>query len=112
MHPDECLGVIDTVDHAGLAIESLQYTGDKRFIGTLTHDLYIRLFAASILDGDENGRIQCAMEETKDGSDGSDDRDSEASDGSDGDSEQDEDCPPRKGRKRVKTEAERFFDDL
>ena len=123
VQPDRCMGVLDTVNHGGMAIESIQFTGDRRYVGTLTHDTYIRLLDANLLDGDEEKNTNEALPEQRstqttrreardsddEWADADEDEESEGDDSDDDDDSEEED--PRR-RKRLKTASERFFDDL
>jgi len=141
LHPDKLLGVLG--EHDGYPVEKLQFNADRSYVGSVSHDNFIRLWDARILQ-DDNGidddnndekEIEEMEEDQKmpaippasknskhdsdddwddiddDDSDGDDDDDD--SDESDGEGSKDEEETANDRRsKRLKTETEKFFDDL
>lgn len=107
IHPDKLLGVLG--DHDGFPIEKLGMNADRGFVGSVSHDTTIRLFDASMLKDDYDGLQEGGMvpDERKDGSeDDWDDMDEDSDD-----SEQGEKLC-RKNATRLKSENEKFFEDL
>jgi len=152
IQPNKLLGVLG--NHDGFPVEDLQFSRDKRVIGSLSHDETVRMWdVGDLLEGDEGdddeeageGMEVDAIEVMRSGgvglgkrgeggadevdnsdsdwSDDMDDSDEEGgrkkktakdSDDSDDDSDSDDDDKSvgGKGRKKFKTENERFFEDL
>jgi WD40 repeat protein len=138
IHPDKLLGVIG--DHEGFPIEKLAYNSTRKFIGSVTHDNIVRIWDARMLqeefegtsdDGEANEMnvdatamaIAQSKEEEVDGEDGwenmdedSDDEDAEV----DSDDSGEEDDAARKKapdkndkrKQRLKTDNDKFFQDL
>jgi WD repeat-containing protein 55 len=139
IHPDKLIGVLGD-NHEGFPIEQLQFTCDKSFVGSVTHDNYVRLWDARILDenyDDDACDDGCHadlniaavsstnatktnidnewedMDEDDDDNSGDDDDDDSGSD-----EEMQENAKPRRVSKndkrasRLKSENERFFDDI
>uniref|UniRef100_A0A7S4RXE7 Anaphase-promoting complex subunit 4 WD40 domain-containing protein n=1 Tax=Ditylum brightwellii TaxID=49249 RepID=A0A7S4RXE7_9STRA len=52
IQPDKLLGVLG--DHDGFPVESLSYSAEKRFIGSVSHDCLVRLWDAKIFFGDSD----------------------------------------------------------
>jgi WD40 repeat protein len=55
IHPDKLIGVLG--DHDGYPIESLEFNSTRSFVGSVSHDQFIRLWDACALhdDGDDDG---------------------------------------------------------
>jgi WD repeat-containing protein 55 len=143
IHPDKFIGVLGD-NHEGFPIEKLQFTANRSYVGSVTHDNYIRLWDARVLqddhdndddDDDAMDHVKMApapppivaasakttdsdeewedmdeemMEEDKDSDDSGDDEDS-------GDEDQGKDKKTSKNDKRagrLKSDNDRFFDDL
>ena len=141
IQPDKLLGVLGD-DHGGFPIEKLAFNSNRHLVGSLSHDSYVRLWDGRLLDeeyepeddekGEENAtEAQLAQssvarkrsapdnsdDEWEDEDDGDDDDNGDGND-SDDDSDESDDSdakPPAKNQKRqarLKTENEKFFDDL
>jgi len=136
IHPDKLLGVLG--DHDGYPIEKLQFNSTRSFVGSVSHDPVIRLWDARVLqedaeesDDDDEDSAEDAKKEAKgkvasvaslpaatghdsddewDDTDG-DDKEDDSDDDSD-DSTNDESTNATKPSKRLKTENEKFFEDL
>jgi WD repeat-containing protein 55 len=71
MHPNKLLGVLGEHDH-GYPIESLQFTANRKFVGSISHDPYIRLWDTKKLilhdddDDDEDKDDHEMVDETPD----------------------------------------------
>lgn len=137
VHPDRFLGVLGD-NHEGFPIEKLQFNADRSYLGSVTHDNYVRLWDASVLkdddddedeDEDREGDVKmsadmpsaaaAAASNNNHSDDDWDDMDGEMeedSDDKDSDSDDsDDNRKPSKNDKRAsrfKSERERFFDDL
>jgi WD repeat-containing protein 55 len=145
-HPDKLIGVLG--DHDGYPIESLEFNSTRSFVGSVSHDLLIRLWDARVLqeNGDENGdesegevdrkskgaaRLTASKSDTvaHDSDDQWDDVDDDDDDNNDDDeldgvkncsndsddsSDEDDEKETTNDRraKRMKTENEKFFEDL
>jgi WD repeat-containing protein 55 len=135
IHPDKLIGVLGD-SHEGFPIEKLQFTADRSYVGSVTHDNYIRLWDARVLqeeydDADADVKMAPApppvvakavaatndsdeewddMDQEMDEDDDSDDDDSE--DGSDNAAKGDKKTKNDKRAGRLKNENDRFFDDL
>ena len=155
IQPNQFIGVIGD-NHEGFPIEQLQFTCDRSYVGSVTHDNFIRLWDARILDenynddndvdddeidGDEDVKMAAVpmktdkddndnnnsdeewedMDEDDDQDDNSDEDDDDDDDDDDMDSDNDK-ADKKDGKKgtaknnkrasRLKSERERFFDDL
>eukprot|EP00978_Attheya_sp_CCMP212_P013282 scaffold33389_cov54-Attheya_sp.AAC.5 len=56
IHPDRLLGILG--DHDGFPVESLHFSANKKYVGSISHDALIRLWDASIFcDDDEDEDI-------------------------------------------------------
>ena len=137
IQPDKLLGVIG--DHEGFPIEKLAFNSNHSFVGSLTHDNLIRIWDARILQDDDEGNEESSNgmnidatamalaqsknvgeEEEDDWDDMDEDSDEELddvdSDDSDDDSHgKDAGKKPSKNDKRkekLKTDNEKFFEDL
>ncbi len=124
IHPDRFLGVLG--DHGGFPIEKLIFSRDKKVLGSVSHDISIRLWDSSILfnDDDNDDKGDCNMDEdneieanAKSGNNSDDEwedfDDSEDDDDNSMDDSDDSDSKDGKGKKRrFKTENEQFFEDL
>jgi hypothetical protein len=165
IQPNQFIGVLGD-NHEGFPIEQLQFTCDRSYVGSVTHDNFIRLWDARILDenyddgdddddnediDDENDMKMAAIPMKTDKADNdddhddnnsddewedmdednNDDNDNEADDDDDDDMDSDDDddddddddkSDKKSGKKgttknskrsnRLKSERERFFDDL
>jgi WD repeat-containing protein 55 len=161
IQPNQFVGVIGD-NHEGFPIEQLQFTCDRSYVGSVTHDNFIRLWDARMLDenydddiddddeidlGNNNnnndGNVKMAAVPMKtdnddndnknsdeewedmdeDDDDNSDDDDDAEDDDDDDDMDSDNDkAETKRGKKgstknnkrasRLKSERERFFDDL
>ena len=128
IHPDELLGVFG--DNDGFPCEKLKVcAGNKKAIGSISHDNLIRLWDASILfdddaDTDDDDAVDKnepkAMVASSKGAvakggavDSEDDWEDESMDDSDDcDDSDDSNGGGKQGRKGFKTENEKFFEDL
>jgi WD40 repeat protein len=126
IQPDKLLGVLG--DHDGFPIEKLAMSADRAYVGSVTHDSVVRLFDATILKDDWNGETEDGdMEAADDKEDDGDDDDGgddweDMDDDSDLEDDDDDDDDGSNGGKarssndkrasRLKTDNERFFDDL
>jgi WD40 repeat protein len=66
IHPDKLLGALG--DHDGFPIESLEFTATRKFVGSVSHDHYIRLWDASILHDDDDDEDDDEKNEKKEAS--------------------------------------------
>lgn len=131
IHPDKLLGVLG--DHEGFPIEKLQMNADRSHVASVSHDAIVRLWDARILqdDDDEDSKEEDEAEEdvkikavnpsasVAEAGQGSDDEwaDMDEENSSDSDDSDSDDSDPRKSKadsrsKRLKTDAEKFFEDL
>ena len=53
LHPNKILGTLG--DHDGFPVESLQFNANRSYVGSLSHDPYIRLWDARALDDADGG---------------------------------------------------------
>jgi WD40 repeat protein len=138
--PNKMIGVLGD-NHEGFPIEQLKFTCDKSFVGSVTHDNYVRIWDARILnenydddetiedghdheeaclDNDVDPKISCSPTNNSDDEweDMDEDSDDDGSDDDDSDEEIDMKAKRNKGCKndkresRLRSERERFFDDL
>ena len=133
--PNSLLGVLGGHDHDGFPVEGLGWGAGRRLVGSISHDEYIRLWDASLLnddddddldeDIDDGNNIQEEKESTKTkaaaGDDSDDWDDMDEDDNSDDDDSDDDDDDsnggtgsgkPKKREKIFKTDNESFFSDL
>ena len=134
LHPDKLLGVLG--EHDGYPVEKLQFNADRSYVGSVSHDNFIRLWDARVLQDDninddeeeddgvadeEDQKIaatsisEAQKHESDDDWDDVDDieSDTDSNDDIDDDSDEDEEETANDRRtKRLKTENEKFFDDL
>ena len=139
--PNSLLGVLGGHDHDGFPVEGLGWSAGRRLVGSISHDEYIHLWDASLLndddiddididDGNNDGNnVQEEKESTKtkaaagDDSDDWDDMDEDdnSDDDDNNDSDDDDDNnsndgtgsdKPKKREKIFKTDNESFFSDL
>jgi WD repeat-containing protein 55 len=137
LHPDKLLGVLG--EHEGYPVEKLQFNSDRSVVGSISHDAFLRLWDTKILFDDDNSEEGDEGEEDEVKTHGhstvtdafasakttpkfeSDDDwdDTDDSEGSNDDSDDSEDSDKEKvvsandrRSKRMKTENEKFFDDL
>jgi WD40 repeat protein len=138
LHPDKLLGVLG--EHDGYPVEKLQFNSDRTHVGSVSHDNFIRLWDARVLQ-DDNGNDdddeeeedqedeladeedqkmpaistkETLKHESDDDWDDVDDSGSDCDGGSEdatSDSDEDETANDRRS-KRLKSENEKFFDDL
>ena len=134
IHPDKLLGVIGE-DHGGFPIERLGFNSNRDVVGSVSHDNHVRLWDTTHLKEDyEDGsddedatirQVAAAQKKstTENGSDDDwedmdevDEEDVNSDDDSDDDSDESENEEAQtlndKRTKRLKTENEKFFDDL
>lgn len=128
IHPDKFVGVLG--NHEDFPVEKLQWNSNRETVGSMSHDNYIRLWDANILheNSDDEAEEDSGLKQStaarlperepskKDDSeddwedagndDGDDDEDSDDSD------EQEAPTLNEQRKKRMKTENEKFFDDL
>ena len=130
IHPDRFIGVLGD-NHEGFPIEKLQFNADRSYVGSITHDNFVRLWDASVLkdgcdddDDDENQSkdvnmsmtgpsvaADAAANENSNSDDDWDDMDEEMEEGSgenqdsdndsDSDDDSDDDKPVTKNDKRA-----------
>jgi WD repeat-containing protein 55 len=137
IHPDQMLGVLG--DHEGYPIEHLQFNSDRSFVGSVTHDNVIRLWDTKILsdddsDNEENGNVlktksklralpsntlmleRESDDEWDDMDDDTNMKDADNDDDSNSNGTESDDSDDDHGRKkrfdRLKTDNEKFFEDL
>jgi hypothetical protein len=139
IHPDKLLGVLGD-DHGGFPIEKLEFNSTRHVVGSVSHDSYVRLWDARVLDegynddaGDEAAELKTpsaaaaavAPKRTDNESDDewedmdadvemADDNDSESDKDSDDSDDEDEKAPTTNDKRadRLKSDNEKFFDDL
>jgi hypothetical protein len=146
IHPDKVWGIVGD-NHEGFPVEKIQFNADRQYIGSLTHDPYIRLWDADILkdqvpnskdpatqDVDMNEEAPATANAKRSTSlknnnqkDNSDDEwqdmdedsfqdmDDSNGDDDDDDSDEGEEKPKSKNEKRanrLKSDTEKFFEDL
>jgi WD40 repeat protein len=139
IHPDKLLGVLGD-DHGGFPIEKLEFNSNRHVVGSVSHDSYVRLWDARVLDegyndddGDEIAELKpppaaaaaAAPKRTDNESDDewedmdadvemADDDDSESDKDSDDSDDDDEKAPTTNDKRadRLKTDNQKFFDDL
>lgn len=123
IHPDKLLGVLG--DHGGYPIEKLEFNANRSFVGSVSHDSVIRLWDASVLRDDFEGSDGAKSDSDKeiapvaskpastthDSDDEWDDIDG-ADEGHDSDDDSDDSDDEKPQSKRLKTDNERFFEDL
>ena len=139
IHPNKLLGILG--DHEGFPIEKLKFNSDKNFVGSVTHDNIVRIWDARILQEDfehdmdtselvqdlgADGQVDATalLDKSAKTAENSDeeweDMDEEMGedddeDDSDSDSDEDNGKPKTKNdrrKNRLKSEQERFYDDL
>lgn len=136
IHPDKLLGVLG--NHDGFPIEKLQFNSTRNFVASVSHDNMIRLWDATVLqegdddesDSDEDikehqttlkqapaasmptASAAAARHNSDDEWDDMDGEDSNDDDSDDSDSDDEDDFQGKKPSKRLKTENEKFFEDL
>lgn len=139
IHPDKLLGTIGH-DHGGFPIEKLGFNASRHVVGSVSHDNHVHLSDARVLqDGsDDDGEEEDSHQDTKpaaslgatagnssdndwDDMDKDEDEDSEEDDSDedeDSDDSDDDDDEEKvatvndRRKKRLKTDNEKFFDDL
>ena len=127
IHPNKLLGILG--EHEGFPIEKLKFNADRNFVGSTTHDQSIRIWDARILQNNydhemdleqsepqQNPQAVDKMKELNDRDDEWEDMDEEMDDDDDDDDEDsDHEAPKSKNEKRksrLKTEQEKFYEDL
>jgi WD40 repeat protein len=141
IHPDKVWGIVGD-NHEGFPIEKILFNADRQYIGSLTHDPYIRLWDANLLkDQVSNTKdhstqdvdmkedapattkpkfstsLNDSDDEWQDMDEGSihDMNDSNDDDDDDDGSDEEEEKPKSQNEKRgnrLKTDTEKFFEDL
>jgi WD40 repeat protein len=133
IHPDKFLGVLGE-DHGGFPIEKLDFNSNRDVVGSVSHDNYVRLFDARVIqegfgeeDDDEEGgaepqepKVQKAAAAGNASDDDWEDMDDEDMEDADNDSDEDSDdsgdeqAPTvnDKRKKMLKSDTDKFFDDL
>jgi WD40 repeat protein len=137
IHPDKLLGVLGD-DHGGFPIEKLEFNSNRHVVGSVSHDNYVRLWDARVLDEgynddseDETPQLKpppaaaAAPKKTGNESDDewedmdddvvmADDSGSESDKDSDDSDDDDEKAPTTNDKRagRLKSDNEKFFDDL
>jgi WD40 repeat protein len=121
IHPDKFLGVIGD-NHESFPIEKLQFNADRTILGSVTHDNFIRLWDARVLREDyDDGDVKMALaagsatSPVKSSATNSDDEwedmDEDFSDSDDSDEEKPQSENDKRAG-RLKSESEKFFEDL
>lgn len=136
IHPDKLIGVLG--DHDGYPIERLEFNSTRSFVGSVSHDQFIRLWDARALheDGDDDGdeseeesnekvavvarsvpSMPAAVGHASDDEWDDDDDDAlnggtDDSDDSRHDSDDEKETANDRRAKRMKTANEKFFEDL
>lgn len=132
IQPDKVIGVLG--NHEDFPIEKLQWNSNREIVGSVSHDNYVRLWDAHILheeddEDDEDDEKEekptkqsAAARLPKRNSSRKDDSEDDWEDASNEDSDNDEDSDDSdeeeaptvndQRKKRLKTESEKFFDDL
>lgn len=133
IHPDKLLGVIGE-DHGGFPVERLDFNSNREVVGSISHDNNVHLWNARVLQegsdaDDDNSETEEGTKESKKtaasnvavgGNDSDDDWDDMDEDVGGSDSDDDSDDSDEDGvvtvnekrKKRLKTDQEKFFDDL
>jgi WD repeat-containing protein 55 len=102
IQPDREIGLIGGSHcHNGFPIEHVEFTCDRAFVVSMTHDNIVRVFDTTVLDKEEEDKGDKGDASDKDDDDSSDD----SMDG-------DQNAPETYGKARFKTENEKFFGDL
>jgi WD repeat-containing protein 55 len=130
IHPDKLLGVLG--DHDGFPIEKLQFNSSRKVVGSISHDNFIRLWDTQMLlddDEDDDEGEEEVHEDTPTGapsaaraggqnsdddwSDGDNGNDEDEMDSDDsGDEREVEESANDRRSKKLKTDNEKFFEDL
>eukprot|EP00980_Cylindrotheca_fusiformis_P029672 scaffold23685_cov206-Cylindrotheca_fusiformis.AAC.2 len=124
IQPDKFVGILG--NHGDFPIEKLQWNSNQETVGSMSHDNYVRLWDASILHGrDDTGSSvddggmpsnqSAASKPAKSEVSNDSEDDWKDSSSSDDDEESDEEEAPtmnEQRKKRLKTDNEKFFDDL
>jgi WD40 repeat protein len=131
IHPDKFVGVLG--NHGDFPIEKLEWNSNKEIVGSMSHDNYVRLWDAKVLYeecknvgedqkiGQNSSSAATKKESIAVKDDSEDDWEDESNSGSDkeedsdeDDSDEEEEAPTANDqrKKRLKTDNERFFDDL
>jgi WD40 repeat protein len=133
IQPDKLLGVLG--HHEGFPVEKLKFDGNKKVLGSVSHDNFVRVWDASLLfddgvneaeedddemkdyDGNDGEKVEqttnfkTADDSADDWEDVEDSDDSMDSDDTDDEDSDNNERKDKKGRK-FKTENETFFEDL
>ena len=121
--PDKLLGILG--DHEGFPVETLQWSSNREYVGSLSHDALIRMWDASLLFDEDDGKDSGEESDGKGVVKGnksesavsaraaaeSDDEWDDESDDSDSDDSNEDNRGGKKPR-HIKTDAEQFFGDL
>jgi len=131
IHPDKLLGVLG--DHDGFPIEKLQFNAGRKLVGSVSHDNLIRLWDARMLLDDDGDDEDCESKDEEVGEEvgvpspafaskqGSDDDWSDGDDNSggaekdsddSGDEQAEKESANTRRSKKLKTDNEKFFEDL
>lgn len=128
IHPDQLLGVIGYHDN-GYPIETLRFSSNRAYIGSISHDEILHLWDASILsedadndshvdddDSDKGDKKPSAATDVKNTKKTTEkDSEDDWEDESDDDDDDDDDSfvgGNRKKKRKLMTESEKFFSDL
>ena len=129
IHPDQLLGVIGHHDN-GYPIETLRFSSNRAYVGSISHDENLHLWDASILsddaendnhddddddDSDEDKKISAAVDAKNTKKKNEKDSEDDWEDESDEDDDDDDDSfggGNRKKKRKLMTESEKFFSDL
>jgi WD40 repeat protein len=125
IHPDKFLGVLGN-DHGGFPVERLGFNASRDIVGSVSHDMYVHLWDARVLqegsddnDSDEeedvkpkaSSKIEITENNSEDDWDDMDEQHDSDSDSDDADEEEDTTVNDKR-KKRLKSDSEKFFDDL
>jgi WD40 repeat protein len=129
IHPDKFLGVLGE-DHGGFPIEKLDFNSNRDVVGSVSHDNHVRLFDARVIqegfgeeEEEEGGAEPQEPKVQKAAAGNASDDDWEDMDDEDNDMEEDSDNSEDSGdeqaptvndkrKKMLKTDTDKFFDDL
>jgi WD40 repeat protein len=124
IHPDKLLGALG--DHEGFPVERLYFNCDRSWIGSVSHDNFVRLWDGRVLQEDyvqeeaekehagagADQKVAPPASKHDSDDDWEDDKISDASESDcDGDTEEDETANDRRS-KRLKSDNDDFFADL
>jgi WD40 repeat protein len=129
IHPDKVLGVLGE-DHGGFPIEKLDFNSSRDIVGSVSHDNFLRLWDSSVLhEGSEGGEqeeedvpteskalplvAEAGSDDDWEDMDEEEEDDEKFSDSDSDDSDDGKVTTVNDQRKdRLKTEQEKFFDDM